>query len=61
MAKGKTIEIKQTGSTLRRPPIQEKTLRGLGLKRIGHVVTVQDTPEVRGMVKAVAHLIEITE
>ncbi len=58
---GKTIEIKQTGSPLRRPPIQEQTLRGLGLRRIGHVVKVEDTPAVRGMVRAVAHLIEVRE
>jgi large subunit ribosomal protein L30 len=58
---GKTIEIKQTGSPLRRPPEQERTLRGLGLRRIGHVVTVEDTPSVRGMVRTVAHLIEIRE
>jgi large subunit ribosomal protein L30 len=58
---GKTIEIKQTGSTLRRPPIQAETLKGLGLRRIGHTVTLEDTPAVRGMVRAVAHLIEVRE
>ena len=58
---GKTIEIRQTGSPLRRPPVQGETLRGLGLRRIGHTVKVEDTPAVRGMVRVVAHLIEVRE
>jgi large subunit ribosomal protein L30 len=57
----KTIEVKQTGSALRRPFIQAQTLRGLGLRRIGHVVKLEDTPAVRGMVRAVSHLVEVRE
>jgi large subunit ribosomal protein L30 len=58
---GKTIEIRQTGSALRRPPVQAQTLRGLGLRRIGHTVKVEDTAAIRGMVRVVAHLIEVRE
>jgi large subunit ribosomal protein L30 len=39
-------------------PAQRKTLRGLGLGRIGQSVIVRDTPALRGMIRAVAHLVE---
>ena len=39
-------------------PAQRKTLRGLGLGRIGQSVIVRDTPAMRGMIRAVAHLVE---
>ena len=58
---GKTIQIKQTGSPIRRDFTQRETLRGLGLRRIGHVVNVEDTSAVRGMVRKVAHLLEVQE
>ena len=34
---------------------------GLGLRRIGHTVEVEDTPSVRGMIRSIAHLVEIVE
>lgn len=37
------------------------TLRSLGLKRINDVVVKEDRPEIRGMVKAVAHLVSVEE
>ena len=37
------------------------TLRSLGLRRIGHSVTKQDSPQVRGMVHKVRHLVEVSE
>jgi large subunit ribosomal protein L30 len=37
------------------------TLRSLGLKRIGDVVVKQDRPEIRGMVRAVRHLVTVEE
>ena len=40
---------------------QKDTLRTLGLKRIGASVVRQDTPEVRGMVRTVAHLVTVEE
>jgi large subunit ribosomal protein L30 len=58
---GKTIEVTQTGSAVRRPPVQAQTLKGLGLKRIGHTVKVEDTPAVRGMIRVVAHLTQVNE
>jgi large subunit ribosomal protein L30 len=40
---------------------QRDTLRSLGLRRIGHRVERDDTPQVRGMVAKVAHLVEVSE
>ena len=40
---------------------QLDTLRSLGLRRIGHTVEVRDTPQARGMVHAVRHLVEVEE
>jgi large subunit ribosomal protein L30 len=40
---------------------QRDTLRSLGLRRIGHTVEVKDTPQARGMLHAVRHLVEVKE
>jgi len=55
----KTIQIKQIRSKIGRPRKQRAVLQGLGLRRINHVVTRQDTPEIRGMVKKISHLVTI--
>lgn len=59
MADKKTITIRQTGSSIRRPASQGATLRGLGLGRIGRIRELEDTPAVRGMINKVSHLVEI--
>jgi large subunit ribosomal protein L30 len=40
---------------------QLDTLRSLGLRRIGHTIEVKDTPQARGMVHRVRHLVKIDE
>jgi large subunit ribosomal protein L30 len=40
---------------------QRDTLRSLGLRRIGHSVERDDTPQIRGMIAKVAHLVEVSE
>jgi large subunit ribosomal protein L30 len=40
---------------------QRDTLRSLGVRRIGHTVEQRDTPQVRGMVHAVRHLVKVEE
>ncbi|HXW59463.1 MAG TPA: 50S ribosomal protein L30 [Solirubrobacteraceae bacterium] len=40
---------------------QLATLRSLGLRRIGHTVQLSDTPQARGMLHAVRHLVEVRE
>ena len=40
---------------------QRETLRSLGLRRIGHTVEVKDTPQARGMLHRVRHLIKVED
>ena len=40
---------------------QGKTVQGMGLRRIRHSVTLADTPETRGMIHKVRHLVTVTE
>jgi large subunit ribosomal protein L30 len=40
---------------------QRETLRSLGLRRIGQTVEHEDTPQLRGMVHAVAHLVKVSD
>ena len=40
---------------------QKDTLRSLGLRRIGHTVEVSDSPQIRGMIAKVSHLVEVSE
>jgi large subunit ribosomal protein L30 len=61
MAKDNTITLKQVGSPLRRPEVQRKILIGLGLNKMHKTVTRQDTPEVRGAIAKIPHLVEIVE
>ena len=56
-----TVTIRQTGSPIRRKSDQRATLSGLGLNRVGRESTLEDTPSVRGMIRKVAHLLEIVE
>ena len=55
------LQVKLKRSMIGRPEDQRATLKGLGLKRIGKTVRLEDTPSVRGMVKKVIHLVEVTE
>ena len=57
----KSIKIEQTGSPIRRHHTQRATLIGLGLNRIGRVAQVPDTPQTRGMIAKVRHLIRVME
>ena len=61
---GKTesvIKIEQVGSAIRRHRSQRATLIGLGLNRIGRVAQVPDTPQIRGMLSKVKHLVRVVE
>jgi len=61
MAGAKTIKVQQIGSPMRRPHGQRETLIGLRLNRIGRVAELQDTPQVRGMIAKVSHLVRVIE
>jgi large subunit ribosomal protein L30 len=53
------IKITQTGSPIRRDKTQRATLVGLGLNKMGRTVEVDDTPDVRGQVRKVQHLVAV--
>ena len=55
----KTIKIEQTGSAIRRHHSQRSTLIGLKLNKIGRTAELPDTPEVRGMIAKVQHIVRI--
>ena len=54
-----TIVVKQTGSPIRREKDQRATLKGLGLNKLHRVSELQDTPEVRGMIRKVQHMVVV--
>ena len=56
-----TVKVTQTKSKNGSTQRQIATLQSLGLRRIGHTVEVQDTPQSRGMLHAVRHLISVEE
>ena len=58
---GKTVTVQQTGSPMRRDHTQRETLVGLKLNKIGRVAKLVDTPQTRGMIAKVAHLVRVVE
>lgn len=56
-----TIKIKQTKSAIGRTPNQVKNIKALGLRKIGHVVEKEDTPQIRGMIRKIDFMVEVTE
>ncbi len=58
---GAKLRITQVRSKIGRPRNQRDTLRSLGLHRIRDSVVRPDRPEVRGMVRKVAHLVTVEE
>jgi large subunit ribosomal protein L30 len=62
MAKAtKMIKIEQTGSAIRRHHSQRSTLIGLNLNKIGRVSELKDTPQIRGMIAKVQHLVRVVD
>ncbi len=62
MAKAeKTIKVRQIASTIGATTVQRATIIGLGLKKVHAEKVLKDTPEVRGMVSKVSHLVKIVE
>ena len=55
------VKVTLRRSTIATSPRQRATVRGLGLTRLGKAVIVKDSPAVRGMLKAVQHLVSVEE
>jgi large subunit ribosomal protein L30 len=57
----KMLKITLVRSTIGFDKTQAKTVEGMGLRKIRHSVELRDTPETRGMIHKVRHLVEVTE
>lgn len=57
----KTLRVTQVKSAHGRLKNHRACVKGLGLRRIGHTVTVEDTPSVRGMINKVFYLVRVEE
>jgi len=55
------IKITQIRSVIGRVPKHRRTVKALGLKRIGHTVIQKDTPAIRGMINSVSYLVKVEE
>jgi large subunit ribosomal protein L30 len=53
------ITLRHSGSG--RPPKHRRTLASMGLRKINQTVVRQDTPEIRGMIRQISHLVEVQE
>ncbi|MGA2781851.1 MAG: 50S ribosomal protein L30 [Smithella sp.] len=58
---GKMLKIKKVKSEIGRPEKQRKILRGMGLNKLNNTVTLVDTPQTRGMINKVIHLVSVEE
>jgi large subunit ribosomal protein L30 len=57
----KKLRITQTRSIIDRLEVQKRTIKALGLGRPNRSVIQQDTPQVRGMIQKVIHLVKVEE
>ena len=61
MAKAEQVTVTQIRSAIGRLKSHRACLAGLGLRRIGHSVTIEDNPSVRGMINKVSYMLKIEE
>ncbi|MCX8057089.1 MAG: 50S ribosomal protein L30 [Ignavibacteria bacterium] len=57
----KKLKITQIRSIIDRPERQKRTIKALGLGRPNYVVIHNDTPQIRGMIRKVSHLVKVEE
>jgi large subunit ribosomal protein L30 len=55
------LKVTWKKSTIGRPDKQARTIRALGLHKLNQTVEHEDTPQVRGMIQSVIHLVEFEE
>jgi large subunit ribosomal protein L30 len=55
----KRLKITLVKSYIGRPEKHRKVLRGMGLQKLNGTVLLQDTPEIRGMINKVSHLLSV--
>ena len=59
--KGATVKVRLIRSPVGFNRNQLAVVKGLGLRRIRHTVELKDTPDTRGMIHKVRHLVEVTD
>lgn len=55
------VTVEQYASAARRENRQKQTLKGLGLNKIGRRRTLKDSPQLRGMIASVSHMVRVVE
>ena len=61
MAENKTLTVKLVKSPIGFNRKQAQVVQSMGLRKLNHSVDLRDTPEVRGMIHKVRHLVEVAE
>lgn len=56
-----TLKITQVRSSIRKPGNQKRTMEALGLRRMHQTVEHEATPQIRGMIATVQHLLRVEE
>lgn len=56
-----TIKIQLKKSPIGKPENHRKTVKALGFKKVGQVIEKQDTPQIRGMIKHINHMVEVLD
>ena len=59
--KNKKLKVTLVKSTSKKLKVHKACVLGLGLRRIGHTVEVEDTKEINGMIKKVNYLLKVEE
>ena len=57
----KVLRVRQVRSALGRNKVQKRTLEALGIRRLNQEVVHSDSPQMRGMIRRVSHLVEVVE
>ncbi|HOP49067.1 MAG TPA: 50S ribosomal protein L30 [Ignavibacteriales bacterium] len=55
------LEVKKIASVIDRPKDQKRTMEALGLRKMNSVRVFEDTPQIRGMIEKVKHLVSVKE
>jgi large subunit ribosomal protein L30 len=61
VSKTKILRITQVHSAIDRTENQKRTVRALGIRKLYHTVEKNDTPQIRGMIKKIEHLLKVEE
>lgn len=55
------LKLTQIRSIIKRPEVQKRTIKALGLGKINRSVEVENTPSIAGMIRVINHLVKVEE